>query len=459
MSNLLITNLLIIGSTSSLFATLYPKLEVRSFVIHTIIRDRENLNDKQQEWRSFLKENTKVVTDLSGIDLCVYMSSVDDLNQLSELEKNNIPTLLIGSGAVIDWKHGRIPMNPYIEGKLRASMFATTTIHPGFYLPGSNSKDVGSGLHIETIRKIFGQEDLTFNYGKPKYVTSMSLLSELIIDWLKRPSHYKGHQLAFGSTRAYTRREIKENKNIDREHLYAGEMKKTHQLSLLSHDNVSEYFHQAQTWCKRTSLNMLSYEIHVTVNELHQQQLVDYCNKNSIKYVYCQNSSGAYAKQCMISDKMTFKGVDINNAEEMAIEVAKTHTKDMKLNGLDVVRTKVEQMISAGFKSDINIGNTRYFESHFKVKVESRKRLNELHQLLKDTVLYSTNAGKFPHLNRFPREELLTIRKYNMSWNIFNDIVQENRYILNNAGFKSSVHREMMVYDDNQDLDKGWSNN
>lgn len=244
------SNVLIIGSTSSLFATLYPKLRKTAFDIHTMIRDRENLNDKQKEWRLFLQANTKVVQNLTRIDLCVYMSSVDDIDLLSDLEQHDIPTLVIGSGAVIDWKHGRIPMNPYVEGKLRASMYATTTIHPGFYLPDSNSRDVGSGLHVETLRKIFGPEDPTFNYGKPKYITSMGLLSDLIIDWLSGPSQYNGLQLAFGSTHAYTRREIKENKGTSSEPIYQSEMVKTNEHSMFIHDaDVSEYIRNAQAWC------------------------------------------------------------------------------------------------------------------------------------------------------------------------------------------------------------------
>jgi len=203
-------NLLIIGATSSLFATLYPKIGPQ-FNVYTIIRNRDGLNKKQEEWRSFLKQNTNIVTDITKIDICVYMSSVDDIALLSKLQQNDIPTLLIGSGAVIDWKLGRMSMNPYIEKKLRAAMFATTTIHPGFYLPDSESKDVGSGLHIDTIRKIFGPEDSSFNYGKPKYITSMSLLTDLIIIWLKNPVPYTGKQLAFGTSGVYTRREIKDN--------------------------------------------------------------------------------------------------------------------------------------------------------------------------------------------------------------------------------------------------------
>jgi len=196
---------------------------------------------------------------------------------------------------------------------------------------------------------------------------------------------------------------------------------------------------------------MLSYEIHVTVHEKYQHQLQEYCAENMLKYVYCQNSSGIYAKQCMISDKVT------TMSEDMVIIIAQNHAKRMSEAGLVVVRTKVEQMVPAGFKSDVIIKNDKYFEAHFKVKVETQKRLDELNNLFGDTVLFSTNASKFPDFTRFPREELLTIRKYDMSWDQFDSILRYNRNILDTHNFKTALHREIMVYDDNQILDQGWN--
>lgn len=242
-------NLLIIGVTSSLFSTVLPKLS-KNITIHTIIRNRDDLNEKQQKWRTFLKSNTVEFTDINKIDLCIYMSSVDDIEILQSLETQNIPILLIGSGAVIDWKHGRIPMNSYIEGKLRALMFATTTIHPGFYLPNAQTQDVGSGLHVDTIRKIFGDYDSTFNYEKSKYITSMDLLSDFIIQWIQHPYLYTGKQFAFGTPFAMSRMQIRENNTIEHERLYEDEMSYTFKVSGLKHKNITDMIEDARKWYK-----------------------------------------------------------------------------------------------------------------------------------------------------------------------------------------------------------------
>ena len=87
--------------------------------------------------------------------------------------------------------------------------------HPGFYLPNDDCPFTWSGLHLDSSENIFASKfDSSFDWGKAKYVTSISDVTLFIIKWMTVNSDKSGGY-ALGSYRAYNRWELRELSGFD----------------------------------------------------------------------------------------------------------------------------------------------------------------------------------------------------------------------------------------------------
>ena len=194
------------------------------------------------------KVNEQIVSLKGQNNVLVNLSTHDYLNVVEICQQANIPTFAIGSGAVVDWAAKRMKMNGYIEGKVRSEREYTTTIHPGFYLEdtGVDTPFSWSGLHTETYSWLFQKEfDEGLNWGKEKYITSISALINLIKVWTQLITHKDANKrlplfnrhFAFGTERAYPRWHLRQmsglpvGKNMEEKYPfgndYSKEMKQT----------------------------------------------------------------------------------------------------------------------------------------------------------------------------------------------------------------------------------------
>jgi hypothetical protein len=138
-----------------------------------------------------------------------------------------VPLVAIGSGALVDFNAGRIPENPYIEGKRKIVAMASCTIHPGFFIPDARHVDTGRGLHRETLMTLFSPKATipeTFSLDKAYYMTPVQRLLELLERFVQRPNMYRG-EFAFGTPMPISRRELLHKANsADAMYVYAKEM-------------------------------------------------------------------------------------------------------------------------------------------------------------------------------------------------------------------------------------------
>jgi hypothetical protein len=194
---------------------------------------------------------------------------------------------------------------------------------------------------------------------------------------------------------------------------------------------------------------MSSFESHITVEPQDAGTLQQFCSTFGLKYICCQNSSGEFPCQCMITQKAT--GVTPEQMIEKALDLKDAVTKF----GCRVVRTKVEEMLSISANSSRVVQGDQYFEAHFKVSVSSAQIKSLENSMINLQVYFSKNVTKYPTAS-MPSEQLLTIRMKNVSCEMFYLKIKKVRDILQALNLTCVVHRECSIYDDNPALDIGW---
>lgn len=230
---------LIIGASSFLGVNLIPHLRQNGFAVDLV---SQHLGDA-------------IDYDSLGKYRCVLFLKPDaDQGLIDCCAKDQVPILAIGSGALVDFKAGRMKMNPYIEGKQKIVAMASATVHPGFYIPDATHADTGRGLHRDTLMTLFSGQpiDDSFNMSKAYYMTPVSKLIQLIIAFAQDPSKYHG-EYAFGSQMAISRGELHDGVVPDRERLYAVDMERARdEFGLEVTDNdVKEFRAHSSTWIAR----------------------------------------------------------------------------------------------------------------------------------------------------------------------------------------------------------------
>lgn len=192
-------------------------------------------------------------------------------------QSRNIPTLIIGSGAVVDWAAGRLKINDYVEGKLRAERESTTTIHPGFYIKDTPNDKASlfpwHGLHLETYKWLFSEKfDVSKDWGKKYYITKISDMLTIIWKWIDNPEKYRGH-FSVGSYKPIYRYEIRELSGLtvpkeirDKfasaqvENIYEHDMEKTENKFEMNFAHSSFDIKNAKEWTLLYSKEFVEFE-------------------------------------------------------------------------------------------------------------------------------------------------------------------------------------------------------
>jgi hypothetical protein len=196
---------------------------------------------------------------------------------------------------------------------------------------------------------------------------------------------------------------------------------------------------------------MSSFEIHITVEPQDADTLQQFCSTFGLKYICCQNSSGEFPCQCMITQKAT--GVTSEQMIEKTLALRDAVTRF----GCRVVRSKVEEMLSISANSSRVVQGEQYFEAHFKVGVSTATQIESLMNSMSGRQVYfSKNVSKYPTELMMPSEQLLTIRMRNASCEMFYLEIKNVRDILQSLNLTCIIHRECSIYDDNSALDRGW---
>lgn len=234
---------LILGITSSLGAELLQYLPTNwQFIVP--IRKDPGTSAQKTKYRETLQTNPSLkiveydgseeaiinyLSEMNGINVVVNLTTEDFLGVLIHCKAVGIRTLSISSGAVTDWvlkRPGFVITElaqteatkgfaKYIEKKLLVEAWSTFSIRPGYYLPSANSVNTGSGLHIDSGKVIFTENEgfsKDSDWDKRKYVTPIGLLAKMIASWIMNTNNFGKNKGVYcvGSTKPYTRWELRE---------------------------------------------------------------------------------------------------------------------------------------------------------------------------------------------------------------------------------------------------------
>jgi hypothetical protein len=190
------------------------------------------------------------------------------------------------------------------------------------------------------------------------------------------------------------------------------------------------------------------HEIHISVEPTQLLELKKYCLLRKFKPILACSDEGDNKHQLMISKyKSGTKQDCINKA--LYIE------KDMLNYGLNVIRVKVESMLSNSYcpKGDEKPDTGCYFEYHIKFDIENDEDYNKLKKISKK---YNGNCS----YNLFSKNfnPIITLRSYNKSYNEFNNNKDNlfNELKMNNLKTSNFIHKEYCIYDTYSDLDNNW---
>ena len=315
------TTIFLLGGTSSLGLEFIKLFSTKSFngisyrvlsFIRPASSECQQLNRKSFNYVTTLatlpKEHIFQTVEYDGTEedlltkiTCVYnsdqkyelvnLSTYSFVNILKFAQTKKVPSFIIGSGAVIDWAGGRLKINDYVEGKLRAERESTTTMHPGFYIKDT-SNDADSqfpwhGLHLETYKWMFADSfDETKDWSKKYYVTPMSYVIDILCKWIENP--ISGH-FSVGSHKPLYRYQIRElsglfvpqeikDKYDPLTDIYEKDMEKTEREFGLSFSENTSAFVNAREWTKIHSKELNEY-----INLNFKQKLDSFLFNKNIK--------------------------------------------------------------------------------------------------------------------------------------------------------------------------------
>lgn len=198
-----------------------------------------------------------------------------------------------------------------------------------------------------------------------------------------------------------------------------------------------------------TKINGL-HEIHISVKPEEIALLRWYCKDKKIKPILACSLYGDNLNQLMISK---FK----HGTSKEVLDKGKFLVNDMKSYGLNPIRLKIEAMMNSpgapvGDESLWDI--THYWEFHIKVPVNNSHELDKLRY-----IILRYNAHISVNVFKTELEPLVTLRIYHPI--TYNEAMKGKAKLIKDikkGGFNLNyeIHQELCIYDDNQDLDKGW---
>lgn len=205
---------------------------------------------------------------------------------------------------------------------------------------------------------------------------------------------------------------------------------------------------------------MSLYEIHISVNvksAFEEMQWFYYCKDKKYKVIRVLNYKGKNDVQNMISKWCSRKqpSDSVKYAEDIA--------QDMRNNGFDVYRVKVEAMLLSKLFDNLELKNEKgvYWEFHFKIVIESLDEFNRLVEWKKsktaalwyDVALSFSSYGK----TCYP---IITIRLYTGTSE--QAIVVKDKVVDDLKKYKfhivDKMQYECSIYDTYPEEDNGWIN-
>lgn len=202
------------------------------------------------------------------------------------------------------------------------------------------------------------------------------------------------------------------------------------------------------------------FEIHITVDIDDFVPFSFYCWENKLKRMLACSKYGDHPQQLMLT---CWK----NGTEVEAIKYAKVLAEDLKLKGMNPIRTKVESIIS---NDGVPENNTRfstgqghhyytkkeeeYFEYHVKMEIDKPGEWEVLAKAIKPVNAHLSYNG----LNRERIVPIVTLRVYGKGKREAEKTKDRLFELMKKAGFNThnQIQKEYSVYDDNPNLDLNW---
>lgn len=228
-------NILIVGANSFLASAIIPVLISTGYQVQGLMRQRAYPKELIEQLRFFSDDISDI--NLDDIHAVLYFRPDYDEHVIQTIRASNTPICTIGSGAVIDFRQAQqgkpdLEPNSYVTGKLLLVENSDLIIHPGFYIPNASQKDIGRGLHRDTLASLFREDTPPIPEDKMEkayYMTSVPLLVNLFMKWLADPVSISG-EFAFGTPMAISRRELRDNSTPSSDSKYLQEMEKTQRI-------------------------------------------------------------------------------------------------------------------------------------------------------------------------------------------------------------------------------------
>lgn len=136
-----------------------------------------------------------------------------------------------------------------------------------------------------------------------------------------------------------------------------------------------------------------------------------------------------------------------------AMITAKQIVEDMESANIRILRTKMEASLNSNGVPEKCSGCCRYYEEHFKVKVDSIHQWKQLDELVKPYGghLFQNNRSKTKGLYA-----VVTLRKYNTTATEAAIVFVKVLNLVQNTYFVVSIRGEYGFYDTNPMLDQDW---
>lgn len=188
----------------------------------------------------------------------------------------------------------------------------------------------------------------------------------------------------------------------------------------------------------------MSYEFQLSVQHQDTKSLREFCSSRGMEYVCFLNSGGSFPLEATISQKES----DITIARVIAKALAlKT---DLTSHGRNVLRTKVEEILTSETPDARSACGYAYFEARFKVFINSKEQRDSvLRAFSGEQACFSRDVTKFPSSLQLPTEQLVTLRMRNTSCEEFYEKIAKLQSTLDSIYLKYEVCRKYMIYDDN----------
>jgi len=194
-----------------------------------------------------------------------------------------------------------------------------------------------------------------------------------------------------------------------------------------------------------------NYEIHITVSEKDEYVFRQWCRSTGFKPIKAVSKRGVCPRQLMFSK---FK----YNTYQYVLDYTLSLRRELIDLGIIVLRTKIEANIKNPIVPANEPHESNYYEFHFKPVTITDEDWDLIDRVCED--LSGTNWDVAYSFNTAKKDicPIVTVRAYRTTRKLATEIKDNVFKHFKQHGIKvnDEIQREYSVYDDNQDLDKGW---